>query len=273
LPVKRYSSGMYVRLAFAVAAHLDPEILLVDEVLAVGDQTFQKKCLGKMSEMTRSGRTVLLVSHNMAAIQNLCRTCLVLDHGRLKFLGETEEAVRLYVAAESEANEYNLDLTSHPGRPATCTPIFQRLRLLNANGEPGNQILCGDSLILEVTLLPIAHPNLQVVINFEDVYSDRLFRVSTRMVGLQISPGSGERLRCRIPEMPLLPGRYYLTLQGGVPGASLDRFERVAYIDVNPSDFFGSGRIPGASAGRFLVRHEWQTMDEICPQGLAAEHA
>src|SRR5204863_8888222 len=96
-PVKRYSSGMQVRLAFAVAAHLEPEILLVDEVLAVGDAEFQEKCLGKMRDVTREGRTVLFVSHNLAAVRSLCTRALLLDHGRLAFDGDTDEAIEQYV--------------------------------------------------------------------------------------------------------------------------------------------------------------------------------
>ena len=100
-PVKHYSSGMYVRLAFAVAAHLDPEILVVDEVLAVGDLTFQKKCLGKMSEVSRGGRTVLFVSHNMAAIENLCTRAVVLHQGELQFDGSSKEAIQYYLNSVS----------------------------------------------------------------------------------------------------------------------------------------------------------------------------
>ena len=96
-PVKRYSSGMYVRLAFAVAAHLDPEILIVDEVLAVGDAEFQKKCLGKMGDVAGEGRTVLFVSHNMAAISNLCQNCLLLNSGNIEYLGDTSDAISVYL--------------------------------------------------------------------------------------------------------------------------------------------------------------------------------
>src|SRR5213078_4616003 len=96
-PVKRYSSGMQVRLAFAVAAHLEPEILLVDEVLAVGDAEFQEKCLGKMRDVTREGRTVLFVSHNLAAVRSLCTRALVLEQGRLLFDGGTDDAVERYL--------------------------------------------------------------------------------------------------------------------------------------------------------------------------------
>ena len=99
-PVKRYSSGMYVRLAFAVAAHLEPEILIVDEVLAVGDAQFQKKCLGKMGEVAKGGRTVLFVSHNMAAISNLCGRGVLIRDGRIQFQGPVDEAVDLYLAQD-----------------------------------------------------------------------------------------------------------------------------------------------------------------------------
>ncbi len=104
-PVKRYSSGMYVRLAFAVAAHLEPEILVVDEVLAVGDAEFQKKCLGKMSEVAKGGRTVLFVSHNMAAVQQLCKSCIVLKSGELIHQGDVSETIRCYLGQQNVGNE------------------------------------------------------------------------------------------------------------------------------------------------------------------------
>ncbi len=104
-PVKRYSSGMYVRLAFAVAAHLQPEILLVDEVLAVGDIQFQKKCLGKMDDVARSGRTVLFVSHNLAAVQSLCNRGVFLDHGRVSAIGPVQQAIRAYLDSVAELAE------------------------------------------------------------------------------------------------------------------------------------------------------------------------
>src|SRR5271156_4062081 len=126
-PVKHYSSGMYVRLAFAVAAHLEPEILLVDEVLAVGDINFQKKCLGKMGDVARAGRTVVLVSHSMAAINALCSRCIILDKGSIEFDGSTPEAtVRYY--AESLSLADNSNLSTRP-RSGTGKARFTSLRL------------------------------------------------------------------------------------------------------------------------------------------------
>lgn len=134
-PVKRYSSGMYMRLAFAVAAHLEPEILIVDEVLAVGDAAFQKKCLGKMQDVSqRAGRTVLFVSHNMSAVQVLCRKGIVLESGRLKFAGTAEEALRTYSETSKKANqvEFNEDKTR---------PCIKFVRLNPAQLEAGNLVV------------------------------------------------------------------------------------------------------------------------------------
>ena len=139
-PVKRYSSGMYVRLAFAVAANLDPEILIVDEVLAVGDVAFQKKCLGKMSEVSQGGRTVLFVSHNLAAVEALCRRGVVLDRGRLVFSGTAKDAVRYYlrnvVATDSGCQTHAINLLRAAGRPAKCHPLLRRLELFADDGSP-----------------------------------------------------------------------------------------------------------------------------------------
>src|SRR5712692_6188799 len=129
-PVKHYSSGMYVRLAFAVAAHLDPEILIVDEVLAVGDVAFQKKCLGKMNEVSKSGRTVLFVSHNMAAVENLCQRGVVLERGRVVFDGTAKDAVQHYLSGISSAtgaSGHSIDLSGAQDRRSQQAPLLRRI--------------------------------------------------------------------------------------------------------------------------------------------------
>ena len=140
-PVKRYSSGMYVRLAFAVAAHLEPEILIIDEVLAVGDIAFQKKCLGKMSEAAKSGRTVLFVSHNMAAIRSLCSRTVLLDKGVKIAEDVTENVVSLYMSSNTSALSESAELP--PGEPDAAGRGV-RLRFFNAAGEPGSQFRLGE---------------------------------------------------------------------------------------------------------------------------------
>src|SRR5579863_2006706 len=150
-PVKHFSSGMYLRLAFAVAAHLEPEILIVDEALAVGDMAFQKKCLAKMRDFSRSGRTVLFVSHSLAAVENLCRKAMVLQQGRLVFSGSAGEAIQHYVAGPSERRPAlasgRVDLTRAPGRSPRFRPLLKHLDLLNRDDRPLQQGLqVGDAL-------------------------------------------------------------------------------------------------------------------------------
>src|ERR1700686_675911 len=123
-PVKHYSSGMHVRLGFSVAAHLEPEILLVDEVLAVGDAAFQKKCLGKMGDVARAGRTIIFVSHNMASIESLCSSCLLIGSGRLEATGEPAQIVMRYMASELRAHSGTRSLVDHPGRRGDITPTL-----------------------------------------------------------------------------------------------------------------------------------------------------
>ena len=126
-PVKRYSSGMYVRLAFAVAAHLEPDILIIDEVLAVGDLQFQKKCLGKMKDVTGQGRTVLFVSHSLSTVNSLCDTCMLLENGRVTQIGPTESVTASYFASSEETAGSLLDLTADPPGDSSCRMLGARL--------------------------------------------------------------------------------------------------------------------------------------------------
>src|SRR5207244_1236235 len=148
-PVKRYSSGMYVRLAFAVAAHLEPEILTVDEVLSVGDAVFQQKCLGKMGDVAREGRTVILVSHNMPIIQSLCNCAFIIDNGCLLAKGELSVLVDQYLYKNSEemiADTGILALKDHPRRMPNMRPALTRMWLTDA----ANNILTSVAMGAEV---------------------------------------------------------------------------------------------------------------------------
>ena len=149
-PVKRYSSGMYMRLAFAVAAHLEPEILIVDEVLAVGDAEFQKKCLKKMGDVTEEGRTILFVSHNMGAVQTICRRALLLDHGRLKRFGPTEEVVAEYLKV-GEAAE-GAPLAERRDREGDGRFRFEEFRVLDSRGRPAGRMVTGEDCYLRIRL-------------------------------------------------------------------------------------------------------------------------
>jgi lipopolysaccharide transport system ATP-binding protein len=151
-PVKRYSSGMYMRLAFAVAAHIEPEILIVDEVLAVGDFEFQKKCLGKMSDVSKSGRTILFVSHNMGAVEQLCTRTIVLRNGETIFNGDTRDGINIYLRKSDriQSNESVVDTTNYPDRDSLGNIArINRIRLLNSNGDLSNEFKMGEDIVIE----------------------------------------------------------------------------------------------------------------------------
>ena len=151
-PVKRYSSGMYVRLAFAVAAHLEPEILIVDEVLAVGDAQFQKKCLGKMEDVGKEGRTVIFVSHNVAAIRQLCSTCILLDQGRIQAIGATEQLVSNYTNS-SFINASFADLYSPQAREGNQKVMFKWAKISTLEGITCNEFSIGDSFQVQFAVI------------------------------------------------------------------------------------------------------------------------
>lgn len=146
-PVKRYSSGMYVRLAFAVAAHLDPEILIVDEVLAVGDYAFQKKCLGKMQNVAANrGRTVLFVSHNMGALSQLCSRAIFLENGGVKMTGPVDEVIKTYMRSSLHANRARVEFPTDPTKPSQITAV----ELRHGDGNIGSEFSCDDPVIISV---------------------------------------------------------------------------------------------------------------------------
>jgi ABC-type polysaccharide/polyol phosphate transport system ATPase subunit len=214
-PVKRYSSGMYVRLAFAVAAHLEPDILIVDEVLAVGDASFQKKCLGKMQEVSRQdGRTVLIVSHNLSQISALTQRCLLLEQGRVQAFGRTSEVLRSYFGADDSARS---EWTA-PAPPDD--PVVQRVRITTS--EPGNVQAYGRALTVEFELW---HPRPLKDACFSFQFLNQalqpvvhLWRYSTERPFAH-EPGI-TRLRCEIPFVHLNVGPYRLrTYFSGPPGS------------------------------------------------------
>jgi lipopolysaccharide transport system ATP-binding protein len=151
-PVKHYSSGMYLRLAFAVAAHMEPEILLVDEVLAVGDMSFQKKCMGKMGEVAQGGRTVLFVSHNMGAISQLCPSCLWIDNGRIKDFGETSSIVSSYLWEDNGAQPGEIVFPEIPEKKAQLRAI----KLLNSANQTTHKFSCDEAITIEI-LFQVKH--------------------------------------------------------------------------------------------------------------------
>ena len=257
-PVKRYSSGMYVRLAFSVAAHLDPQIMIVDEVLAVGDAAFQKKCLGKMSDVVQQGRTVIFVSHQMDAVASLCKSVMVVAGGKVGEKQPTEEGIAEYLGARGE--QANLPLIDRPRtQDRRRPPIFHELGVTDAAGRPGNVIPTGGGVSFEIGLGDFDEPGNFTVgvallngrgqrcVLFHSEYNSNLtMRGSTRL-----------SLRCDVPALPLAPGTYAVELVIADGFKILERVERAAELEVIFSDLLGTGKVPNAAQSTVVLPAQW----------------
>ncbi len=257
--VKYYSSGMYVRLAFAVAAYLEPEILLVDEVLAVGDAAFQKKCLGKMGEVAAAGRTVLLVSHNMEAVLGLCSRVIWIHGGRVRADGAPETVVRDYMASSVEPIGIVL-LAERKDRSGGGQLRFTEFSLQDSQGKPVNAVMTGDTVSLVMSYITPGNPlqDVRVWFNIRDSYGRLLMCLYTSAVGSDFAelPPAGQ-LICHIPRLPLVPGMYSVDIFSRVNHkVSADNITSAATIEVLPGDFFGTG-VSLQGMGDFLCDHSW----------------
>jgi lipopolysaccharide transport system ATP-binding protein len=261
-PVKHYSSGMYVRLAFAVAAHLEPEILLIDEVLAVGDGAFQKKCLGKMGDVSRDGRTILFVSHNMAAVGGLCSGAHMLANWQLVRSGNTSDVIAAYMSSFQLSSHATLvDRTDRKGNGKL---MFTDVEFLSDMGTPIEVIQSGQDVQFSVGFKS-PETNLRNVEVSLDLYHQTgqcMLVMNNEMVGaaFDLIPSTG-RLICRIERFPLSPGQYHLALFCRVNGEIADWVQYAALVIVEGGDFYGTGRLPPSSHGGFLVAQDWKLAD------------
>ncbi len=260
-PVKRYSSGMYVRLAFAVAAHLEPEILLVDEVLAVGDAAFQKKCLGKMSDAAKHGRTILFVSHNTAALTNLCHRGVWLEKGRLVDDDAIAPVIEKYLRSLRATTPW--DLSNYQDRQGRGRVRFTRARFEDKLGNTVEHGVSGEPLVVALDYesadsRPL--PNCRASVTFYDGLGQALFNCSSELVIRDpvTLPSSGT-IRCVIPELPLSQSQYVLTLFLQVNREIEDWIQNAIELNVIDGDFYGTGRLyPEGWRGKgVLVPHQW----------------
>lgn len=261
-PIKRYSSGMRLRLGFAVAAHLSPDILLVDEVLAVGDADFQKKCLNTMDGLRSSGRTVLFVSHNMAAVEGLCSRCIWIEGGHLKADGDARSLVGDYMKTFAQAAVGMVDLENIESREGNGEAKFTHIEFLNEAGEVTNLIRSGDKLTMR--LYYRAHASLRDVVvgvSIHSEYGALLSASNNRATGDDIplvNPGEGYA-DFEIDHLYLLPGRYYLSLWLGKANNHYDVLKNCIAFDVEPSDFYGSGRGIESKYGLMFFPSRWKS--------------
>jgi len=268
-PVKHYSSGMGLRLGFAVAAHLEPEILVVDEVLAVGDAEFQKKCLGKMSDVTGQGRTVLFVSHNMTAVDSLCQRGIVFEQGHITSDTTASEAIEQYLNG-SENHEQTLILTDHPNRRKKSLVCIQYLQIVDSEGKPRNEYITGESFTFKVGLHPrepMSRPHL--LLGIDNSMGQRVFTLSTKLQNIDLGyMDSLSELECQIDNVPLAPGRYRLKLAFGSAYEDIDVIDSFDAFGISERDYFTSGKLPNQHQGIILVKANWDihakdNMDDV----------
>jgi homopolymeric O-antigen transport system ATP-binding protein len=265
-PVKRYSSGMYVRLAFAVAAHLEPEILIVDEVLAVGDAAFQRKCMGKMSDVAKEqGRTILLVSHNMPMVLRVCSKAILLKAGRLCVLGDTSDTVRQYMKEVTEVKNTPLNLRTD--RTGNGSVKFIRVYFANnRHSTTINEVRSGDEITVVIELENNTGADLtrfHVSAPIRDSSDNIICYLSSALQrnDFEYIPYSKIiRIGIRIPKLQLVPGRYTMTLYSTVRDDLADWIFGAITFEVQPGDYYGTGRLPAANQGHFLADYTFCDM-------------
>ena len=257
-PVKHYSSGMYVRLAFSVAAHLDPDILIVDEVLAVGDAEFQKKCLGKMDEITKQdGRTIIFVSHNLSAIQSICKKGVLLENGRIKVAGDIKEVI----------NEYTASSFTNPSLKPIKSGIAE-IRLLSQDLKGNNKdtFFIGEPVRFKVEL-NIERPivDAELGIGILDPNGERVVTFHTMF---QHAQNWGVRKTADITadwqECILCPGIYHYEIalyENKIQTAAI--WQNIGQITILESDYFGTGKLPNPQTqGKVVVKAKWKIEDK-----------
>ncbi|HSW61297.1 MAG TPA: ABC transporter ATP-binding protein [bacterium] len=261
-PVKRYSSGMYVRLAFAVAAHLDPEILVVDEVLAVGDAEFQKKCLGKMDDISKKeGRTVMFVSHNMAAVQQLCKRGIVLSKGGIVYSGNIYDAIDEYTGLTNKLKEYGkdgfVDLEKYR-EEFYKAKIFKKIRLLNKNDKLCESFEMLSSIKIEVELENTEkYPDADYGVVLSTHLGQRLTSFATWMSEKE-KVKNPIKIQLTIPKIMFSPGTYIIYLAAVDPkdNSYIDKITNAVSFNIESTDVFKTGKQYGDNFGLILPEGE-----------------
>jgi lipopolysaccharide transport system ATP-binding protein len=260
-PVKRYSSGMYVRLAFAVAAHLEPEILIVDEVLAVGDAQFQKKCLGKMSEVGKEGRTVLFVSHNILALQNLCNCGIELWQGKIVISGEMQSVIRHYLSQTTLTS--GMEIRLRRDRKGNQSLNFTKVVIVDSAGNEKSFVTNGEGSTIRfyyVSDFEKADSVIQVAFNLVTDSGYAIANLNTVDSGYQdISIYKSGYFECNITKLNIKSGRYFCSLFCSVNGDVVDWISDAFTLDVVDGDYYGTGKLLGSSQGVVLIDHKWRS--------------
>ncbi len=270
-PVKKYSSGMYVRLAFAVAAYLEPDILIVDEVLAVGDASFQQKCIGKMEDVSKSGRTVLVVSHNLDTIESLCNSCVLLHHGKVDKSGPTRDVVDVY--ARRAESLTSVPLRQRTDRAGSGAVIVSDLQVLDATGRPVQSVICGREVIFRLhyeSMTAKTHRRCLAAVSVHGKRGEKIFLCATGLSsGRQLDLSGNGFIDFIVPELPLSGAIYHLEVYLASGEEILDGLADAMQLTVVNGDFYGgaSGRVtyPTWEGVGTLVKHSWRLWSDVKP--------
>jgi len=258
-PVKRYSSGMSVRLAFAVAAHLEPEILLVDEVLAVGDAAFQRKSLGKMNEVAKAGRTVIFVSHNLAILQALCDRGILLERGQVVADAPVTEAIDSYLRTlEQAADQDLLERTDRDSR-GYDESLIRRVEIHDLEGGHADAVVAGRTatVVIETTAaLPMTECRLTILNSLGHPVATLDSEVSAPVDSRD--PELGPRIECELEGLPLLPGRYRIDVVLKGKRQIQDGLQAAAFFDVEPGVVRDRPTPISGSDGDIVLAHRWR---------------
>jgi lipopolysaccharide transport system ATP-binding protein len=260
-PVKRYSSGMYVRLAFSVAAHMEPDVLIIDEVLAVGDIDFQRKCMARMKDVVRSGCTILFVSHSMAAIHTMCSHCLYLVRGEQKFFGLTDEAVSMYLTPQAGGSVTSGPMSEY--RPEFARPYISSAKILNGDDVECERFGLGEDLSIEIEFDCGERPAIENVVLAVQISSPGvgpIGSVNTTMspMAAPIGPHRRGKIRCSLKNTPLLQGEYTVDLSLSDGLVNLDALNGYLRFSVDETDIYGSGHPPAQSVGVIYLNPKWK---------------
>ncbi|OBX21228.1 lipopolysaccharide transport system ATP-binding protein [Gelidibacter algens] len=254
-PVKRYSSGMTVRLAFAVAAHLEPDILVIDEVLAVGDAEFQKKAIGKMQDISRGeGRTVLFVSHNMAAVESLCTRGVLLEHGKIKSVGAIDEIVKVYLTANAFPSTKLSEMTKRKGHQKL---VFEEAVFVSEN-QTNNIIETFKDLQVKVQLKRnVTEPirNFKIDVGFNNYMGDRVAWLSTETIVSDFNLDKEDSIIFIIRDLPLAPGDYTCNFFCMTNNEIADWLVEVMPFTVVEKDYYNSGKLVPKNQGDILLNY------------------
>lgn len=261
-PVKHYSSGMYVRLAFSVASHLEPDIMLIDEVLAVGDQAFRNKCMERMLDVSGKGRTLIVVSHQMTYLKELCTSGIYLDRGEIVYLGKMEDTIQQYINRYSSPRNDAVQLRDD--RRGSGVVRVTSMAVMDEKGYPAPMLAAGRPALIELELAttqPEVH-NIAVQLEWYDVYGQLWFIADNSVSNSSIAQIHGKhKVRCLIPKLPLNAGIYHLNVlvKTGHGRQMSDELLNAYTVEVEPGPFYTTGKLPPASKG-FLAEYTWEDM-------------